>query len=68
MYKECKKCKERMMIVQEGCPAYTFGSYIIYGCPECGYLEYKYDEANIEINPITFVDGDKDINKYHVSN
>jgi len=57
-----------MMIVQEGFPAYTFGSYIIYGCPNCGKLEYEYDNSNKEDNPIQYIWGNKDINQYHVSN
>jgi len=56
------------MIVQEGFPAYTFGSYIIYGCPNCGKLEYEYDNSNKEDNPIQYIWGNKDINQYHVSN
>lgn len=68
MLRKCKEYKERMMIVQEGCPTYTFGYYTIYGCPSCGNLEYSYEPTNFEANPIQFIDGDKEINQFHVSN
>ena len=68
MEKYCKKCNGRMMIFQEGYPCYTHGTFILYGCTECGNVEYYYDNSNCEGNPIKVVYDPQDISKYHVSN
>lgn len=69
MYKQCEKCKERYMIIDEGFPKYAHGSYIIYGCPSCGNVKYEYDESNADGNNVKLIYSSmEDINKYHVSN
>ena len=68
MYKECPDCKKRLMIITEGYPAYTHGSYIVYGCPDCGKMVFEYDDSNVEGNPMKCWYDSLDINKYHVSN
>lgn len=68
MIKDCPDCKERMMIVSEGFPKYTHGSYVIYGCPTCGRIIYEYDNSNCEGNPIEAVYDPKNISQYMVSN
>ena len=68
MYKECKSCKNRMMIINEGYPKYTHGSFIIYGCPTCGNMEFQYDNSNCEGNSMKSHYDPLDISKYHVSN
>ena len=68
MYRECKNCKERMMIINEGYPKYAHGSYIIYGCPSCGFMEFKYDKTNVEGNQIKCHYDATGINQYYVSN
>lgn len=68
MQRECKICKERMMIVTEGYPKYTHGGYIIYGCPSCGHMEFEYDNSNVEGNCMKSIYDPLDITKYHVSN
>ena len=68
MYRECKECKERMMIINEGYPKYAHGSYIIYGCPSCGNMEYEYDPSNCDGNTIKLHYSATDVNQYYVSN
>jgi hypothetical protein len=68
MIRYCSKCKERMMIFHEGTPKYTYGAYILYGCPSCGNVEYQFEDCNCEENPIKKVYDPQDINKFHVSN
>lgn len=68
MYKECKSCKERLMIIDEGYPKYAHGSYIMYGCPSCGNLEYEYDSSNSDGNPIKLEWSAIDVNQFYVSN
>lgn len=50
MDRKCKNCNERMMIAQEGKPPYTGGYWTIYGCPECGNLEYSYEDTISNMN------------------
>lgn len=68
MYRECKECKNRMMIIEEKFPKYTRGMVTIYGCPTCGRMEMEYDDSNVKDNPIKIDYSCNDVNKYYVSN
>lgn len=77
MDKRCRHCNKRMMIAQEGRPPYTGGYWIIYGCPECGNLEYAYEDTisnldenkmDIGYNPIKWHQDVADLRRYAVSN
>lgn len=65
MEKICKKCNKKMMIAQEGHPPYTGGYWTIYGCPNCGTLEFSYDDtySNLDSNQIDL--GDNPIQWHH---
>jgi len=57
-----------MMIAQQGIPPYTHGSWIIYGCPECGTLEFAFDPANVDGNPLKTYYDPFELRNFAVSN